>query len=80
MTFHRLRMNRFRIASVVSWALAVFFTLWPFFTPAELRMYFFLAFLFLGIAIAMEWFDARMIAIEIVRGSHNSSTSEKSAR
>lgn len=80
MTLHKLRANRFRIISVVSWALAIFFTLWPFFTAAEMRMYFFLAFLFLGIAIAMEWFDARMIAIEIVRASRNSSTSEKSTR
>lgn len=80
MTPHKLKMNRFRIASIVSWALAIFFTLWPFLTPSELRMYFFLAFLFLGIAIAMEWFDARMIAIEILRSARKSRVSEKSAR
>jgi hypothetical protein len=80
MTLHRLKMNRFRIASIVSWALAIFFTLWPFFTPAEMRTYFFLTFLFLGIAIAMEWFDARVIAIEILRAARKSSAKEKSAR
>lgn len=79
MTYHKLKMTRFRLVSIISWALAIFFLFWPFFTPPELRVYFFLTFLLLGIAIAMEWLDARVIAIKILRAARESNRSENSS-
>ncbi len=66
LTRHDLKMTRFRLVSSVCWALAIFFLFWPFLAPPELTAFFYLAFLFMAIAIPMEWFDARVIAIRVM--------------
>ncbi|MFQ5909465.1 MAG: hypothetical protein ACE5IJ_01940 [Thermoplasmata archaeon] len=80
MTRHKLKMTRFRLVSILSWIMAIFFLFWPFFTPTDLRSFFFLTFLFVGIAVAMEWFDARVIAIKILRAARGARNSETDAR
>ena len=72
MTRHDLKMTRFRLVSWVCWALAIFFLFWPFLAPPELLAFFYLAFLFVAVAVAMEWFDARLIAIRVIRAVRES--------
>jgi hypothetical protein len=69
-----MKMTRFRIASFAFWALAIFFLFWPFLAPQDLLGFFYLAFLFAAIAIPMEWFDARTIAIRVMREIRKSRT------
>jgi len=71
-TRHDLKMTRFRFVSLVCWALAIFLLFWPFLAPPELLALFYLAFLFIGVAVAMEWFDARVIAIRVLRALRES--------
>jgi len=72
MTRHDLKMTRFRLVSLVCWALAIFLLFWPFFAPPELLAIFYLAFLFVGVAVAMEWFNARVLAIRVIRALRES--------
>lgn len=72
MTRHNLKMTRFRLVSWVCWTLAIFLLFWPFLAPPELLAFFYLAFLFVAVAVAMEWFDARLIAIRVIRAVRES--------
>ncbi len=71
-TRHDLKMTRFRLVSLVCWALAIFLLFWPFLAPPELLALFYLAFLFIGVAVAMEWFNARVMAIIVIRAVRES--------
>jgi hypothetical protein len=71
-TRHDLKMTPFRFVSLVCWALAIFLLFWPFLAPPELLAIFYLAFLFVGVAVAMEWFNARVIAIRVIRAVRES--------
>jgi hypothetical protein len=67
-----MKMTPFSVASMICWALAVLFLMWPFLAPPELLGFFYLAFLFAAIAIPMQWFDAREIALRVLKEVHGS--------
>ena len=64
---HDMKMTRFRILAYLFWILAAIFVAWPLFAPEGLIYLSYLAFLFVAIAVALHWFDARVIAIAVMR-------------